>query len=333
MHDRESVYGSPMQGRFPILYLAEADPVLAVMSSGVLAYLAEVMPQATFVVVGSPDSAPLFADTPRLTKLLVLEKESRLDWIKLWDQVRHTKWGLVVDMRGSALANKLKRGKRAVRGPDQPGVHYVDAAARTLMLDEIPSPRLFTGDETETAAAEMIPAGEGPILAVGPGAEWVGKQWPPDRFVKVAAALLAEDGPMAGGRLMLVGAADTDREAIQTVRSAVPRDRMIDLHGRLTPLQTMAALRRADLYIGNDSLWTQLAVAAGVPTLAAFGPSDEEVRGPWGGVTVRGPRTLDEFRALDPNLNQQLNHMIDVPADRVLKAARTMLASRADSGV
>ena len=314
-----------MLGRFPILYVAEADPELAVMSSGVLAYLVEVMPQATFVVVGSPASAPLFADTPRLTKLLVLDKEGRLDWIKLWDQVRHTKWGLVVDMRGSALVDRLKRTKRAVRGKDAPGVHHVEGAARALMLDETPPPRLLTGDETEAAAADLIPAGEGPILAVGPGADWVGKQWPPDRFVKVAAALLADDGPMANGRLMLVGDA-ADREAIQTVRSAVPRHRMIELQGRLTPLQTVAALRRADLYIGNDSLWTQLAVAAGVPTLAAFGPSDETVRGPWGGVTVRGPRTLDEFRALDPNLNQQLNHMIDVPADRVLKAARTMLA-------
>lgn len=321
-----------MPGRFPILYVAEADPELAVMSSGVLAYLVEAMPQATFVVVGSPASAPLFADTPRLTKLLVLDKESRLDWIKLWDQVRHTKWGLVVDMRGSALANKLKRSKRAVRCKDAPGVHHVEGAARALMLDETPPPRLFTGDETEAAVAALIPAGEGPILAVGPCADWVGKQWPPDRFVKVAAALLAADGPMAKGRLMLVGD-DHDRDAIQTVRSAVPRSRMIELQGRLTPLQTVAALRRADLYIGNDSLWTQLAVAAGVPTLAAFGPSDETVRGPWGGVTVRGPRTLDEFRALDPNLNQQLNHMIDVPADRVLKAARTMLASRAAPGV
>jgi ADP-heptose:LPS heptosyltransferase len=318
-----------MLGRFPILYVAEADPELAVMSSGVLAYLVEVMPQANFVVVGSPASAPLFADTPRLTRLLVLEKESHLDWIKLWDQVRHTQWGLVIDMRGSSLVDRLKRTKRAVRGKDAPGVHYVEAAARALMLDETPPPRLFTGDETEAAVAALIPAGEGPILAVAPCAEWVGKQWPPDRFVKVAAALLADDGPqngpLAGGRLMLVGT-DTDREAIQTVRSAVPRNRMIELQGKLTPLQTVAALRRADLYIGNDSLWTQLAVAAGVPTLAAFGPSDEAVRGPWGGVTVRGPRTLDEFRALDPNLNQQLNHMNDVPADRVLKAARTMLA-------
>lgn len=321
-----------MLGRFPILYVAEADPELAVLSSGVLAYLVEAMPQATFVVVGSPASAPLFADTPRLTRLLVLDKETRLDWIKLWNQLRDTAWGLVVDMRGSSLANRLRRQKRAVRGKDAPGLHAVEAAAQVLMLDEVPPPRLYVGDENETVIQALVPAADGPILAVGPGADWVGKQWPAERYVKVAAALLAEDGPMKGGRLMIVGK-DTDREAAHTVRSAVGRPRILELQGKLTPLQTVAALRRADLYIGGDSLWTQLAVAAGVPTLAVFGPSDETVRGPWKGVSVRGPRSLDEFRALDPNLNQELQHMMDVPADRVLKAARRMLASEAGGGV
>lgn len=321
-----------MLGRFPILYVAEADPEQAVLSSGVLAYLVEAMPTASFVIVGSAASAPLFADTPRLTRLLVLEKETRLDWIGLWNQLRNTAWGLVVDMRGSSLSNRLRRSKRAVRGKDAPDLHAVEAAARALMLDEVPPPRLYVGDENEAAAAALIPPGEGPILAVGPGADWVGKQWPPERFVKVAAALMADDGALAGARLMIVGG-ESDREATRTVRSAMPRNRMIELQDKLTPLQTVAALRRADLYIGNDSLWTQLAVAAGVPTLAVFGPSDDAVRGPWGGHCVRGPRSLDEFRALDPNLNQEIQHMFDVPADRVLKAARRMLARGADTGV
>ncbi|RZJ37878.1 MAG: glycosyltransferase family 9 protein, partial [Brevundimonas sp.] len=63
-----------MAGRFPILYLAEAGADDAVMSSGVLAYLVDAMPQASFTIVGSPASAPLFADTPSLDKLIVLEK-------------------------------------------------------------------------------------------------------------------------------------------------------------------------------------------------------------------------------------------------------------------
>jgi ADP-heptose:LPS heptosyltransferase len=302
-----------------------------VLSSGVLSHLVESLPNAAFTIVGSAASAPLFADTPRLAQLLVLEREGHFEWLALWNQVRATKWGLVVDMRGSALSGKLRRQKRAVRGKDQPGLHAVEAAARVLKLEaeETPAPRLYVSDETMAQVEAMIPTsgGDGPILAVGPGVEWMGKRWPAERYAKVATKLLAEDGPLAGGRLMIVGE-EIDREAAHTIRYAVPRARVIELQGRLTRLQTAAAMSKAVLYVGADSIWTQLAVAAGTPVVAAFGPSDETVRGPWKGVAVRGPRSFEEFRKLDPNLNQAIQHMMDLPWERVLKATQKVLAER-----
>ena len=320
-----------MIGRFPILYIAEADAEQAVLSSCVLSHLVESLPNAAFTIVGSAASAPLFADTPRLAQLLVLEREGHFEWLALWNQVRATKWGLVVDMRGSALSGKLRRQKRAVRGKDQPGLHAVEAAARVLKLEaeETPAPRLYVSDETVAQVEAMIPAsgGDGPILAVGPGVEWMGKRWPAERYAKVATKLLADDGPLAGGRLMIVGE-EIDREAAHTIRYAVPRARVIEMQGRLTRLQTAAALSKAVLYVGADSIWTQLAVAAGTPVVAVFGPSDETTRGPWKGVAVRGPRSFEEFRKLDPNLNQAIQHMMDLPWERVLKAAQKVLAER-----
>ncbi len=318
-----------MHGRFPILYIAEADAEEAVLSSGTLAHLVEAIPHATFTVVGSAASAPLFADTPRLERLIVLDRDGRWDWIALWNQVRETHWGLVVDMRGSTLSGKLRRQKRAVKGKILPGVHLVEQAARVLQLDEIPAPKLFVGRDTQEAADALIPAGEGPILAIGPGVDWIGKRWPADRYAKVALSLLGEGGPLAGGRLMIVGE-EADRDAAHSIRFAVKRERVIELQGRLTRLQTVAALSRADFYIGGDSLWTQLAVAAGLPTVAVFGPSDEALRRPWTGVAVRGPRSLQEFIDMDPRLNQHIQHMMDLPYERVLKASKKLLAQLAD---
>jgi ADP-heptose:LPS heptosyltransferase len=317
-----------MHGRFPILYIAEADAEDAVLSSGTLAHLVEALPQATFTVVGSPASAPLFADLPRLERLIVLDRDGRWDWIALWNQVRETNWGLVVDMRGSTLSGKLRRQKRAVKGKILPDVHLVEQAARVLQLDEIPAPKLFVGRDTQEAADALIPVGEGPILAIGPGVDWIGKRWPADRYAKVALSLLGEDGPLAGGRLMIVGE-EADRDAAHSIRFAVKRERVIELQGRLTRLQTVAALSRADFYIGGDSLWTQLAVAAGVPAVGVFGPSDETLRRPWTGAAVRGPRSLQEFIDLDPRLNQHIQHMMDLPYERVLKASKKLLAQLA----
>jgi heptosyltransferase-3 len=318
-----------MHGRFPILYIAEADAEEAVLSSGTLAHLVEAIPHATFTVVGSAASAPLFADTPRLERLIVLDRDGRWDWIALWNQVRETHWGLVVDMRGSTLSGKLRRQKRAVKGKVLPDVHLVEQAARVLQLDEIPAPKLFVGRDTQEAADALIRPGEGPILAIGPGVDWIGKRWPADRYAKVALSLLGEGGPLAGGRLMIVGE-EADRDAAHSIRFAVKRERVIELQGRLTRLQTVAALSRADFYIGGDSLWTQLAVAAGVPTVAVFGPSDEALRRPWTGVAVRGPRSLQEFIDMDPRLNQHIQHMMDLPYERVLKASKKLLAQLAD---
>ena len=316
-----------MHGRFPILDIAEADAEDAVLSSGALAHLVEAIPHATFTVVGSPASAPLFADTPRLERLIVLDRDGRWDWIALWNQVRETNWGLVVDMRGSTLSGKLRRQKRAVKSKILPDVHLVEQAARVLQLDEIPAPKLFVGRDAQEAADALMPPGEGPILAIGPGVDWIGKRWPADRYAKVALSLLGEDGPLAGGRLMIVGE-EADRDAAHSIRFAVKRERVIELQGRLTRLQTVAALSRADFYIGGDSLWTQLAVAAGVPAVGVFGPSDETLRRPWTGVAVRGPRSLQEFVDLDPRLNQHIQHMMDLPYERVLKAAKKLLAER-----
>ncbi len=317
-----------MHGRFPILYIAEADAEDAVLSSGALAHLVEAIPHATFTVVGSPASAPLFADLPRLERLIVLDRDGRWDWIALWNQVRETNWGLVVDMRGSTLSGKLRRQKRAVKGKVLPDVHLVEQAARVLQLDEIPAPKLFVGRDAQEAADALIPPGDGPILAIGPGVDWIGKRWPADRYAKVALSLLGEDGPLAGGRLMIVGE-EADRDAAHSIRFAVKRERVIELQGRLTRLQTVAALSRADFYIGGDSLWTQLAVAAGVPAVGVFGPSDETLRRPWTGVGVRGPRSLQEFIDLDPRLNQHIQHMMDLPYERVLKASKKLMAQLA----
>jgi heptosyltransferase-3 len=317
-----------MAVRFPILYITEPDAEAAVLSSGVLAYLVGAMPQARFTVIGSPETAPLFADLPKLDRLLVLDKDGPLEWIALWNQVRETKWGLVVDMRGSSLSGKLQRGKRAVRGKPTPGLHAVEQAAKVLQLDEVPAPRLFVSEETRKAADALVKPDGKPILAVGPGTDWIGKCWPAERYSKIAAAFLAPDGPLAGGRLLILGE-EADRDLVHTIRLSVARNRVIEANGRLTPLQAVAALSHASLYIGADSLWTQLAVAAGVPCVGVYGPSDEAEVGPWGGISVRGPRSLAEYRELDPRLNQAIQHMMDLPAERVLKAARKMLAERA----
>ena len=318
---------------FPILFIASTRLGEAIQASGLLRRLREEVPNARFTIVAGPVTAPLFADTPGLDQVIVHDEHGAMSTFRLWQKTRGRHWGLIVDLRGTGVSGFLRRRRRAVWKPARQPTHKVVQAAHLLRLDDDPpAPFLFTGPDTEAAALDRT-AGERPILAVAPGASWVGKIWPAERFSAVAARLLAPNGPLADGRLMVLGDSSV-REAGRAVKLAVSRDRIILEPGQLGPLATYACLKRARLVIGNDSAATLLAAAAGAPTLALYGPSDERVDAPWGpnARVLRGPRDFDAFRRLDPDLEQAVCHMLDLSVDTVVGAAEQLLVEteRAD---
>ncbi|MGH7016379.1 MAG: glycosyltransferase family 9 protein, partial [Caulobacteraceae bacterium] len=117
----------------------------------------------------------------------------------------------------------------------------------------------------------------------------------------------------------------------EPVRASVPRSRLIDLVGREGLLTCYAALKHARLFIGNDSGLMHLAAAAGAPTLGLFGPSNEALYAPWGPLSrvARGPRSVGELREADPLFNQEICHMMDLPASSVLARAEALIEDSA----
>ena len=319
---------------FPILFIGPDRIGDAVLSSGLIKRLADEMPSARFTIVAGPTAAPLFAEVPCLDALIVMQKRKRsAHWFGLWNKVRHKRWSLVVDMRRSVVARLLRSDRRSLnrKNTSEP-THKVIQAASLLTLDnDPPSPFLFTSEEIEARAVELLGEG-GPILALAPAATWLGKTWPIERFARVAIELLDAEGPMAGGRLLVLGGPDDMRYVEPLVRT-VSRDRVIDLTGQVDLLTVYAVLRHARLFIGNDSGLMHLAAAAGAPTIGLFGPSDDRLYAPWGPDTrtVRGPREFAQFQAIDPALNQAIGHMMDLPVDTVVEAARELL--RVTAGV
>lgn len=313
--------------RFPILFITASRIGDAVLSSGLVRALTDEIEGARFTVAASALTAPLFAEVPGLARTIVIEKRPLAGhWFDLWNEVRHQRWGLVVDLRGSGITRFLRTRRRATHKAGGAIAHKVIEAARLLKLEETPpGPFLYTSPETEARAAALT-AGLGPILAIAPAAHWVGKTWPAERFGLVARELLGPSGPMAGGRLMLLGGPDDGKNTL-TLRAALPKDRLIDLVGRESLLVSYAALKHARLFIGGDSGLMHMAAAAGAPTLGLFGPSDERLYAPWGpkGRTVRGARSFEEIRALDPHLNQEICHMMELRVDAVTAAARRLI--------
>ena len=71
--------------RFPILFIAPSRIGDAILSSGLIRALAEEVEGARFTIVASALAAPLFAETPGLSRVIVMEKRPMAGhWFDLW---------------------------------------------------------------------------------------------------------------------------------------------------------------------------------------------------------------------------------------------------------
>jgi|SRR5579863_8312610 len=257
----------------------------AVLSTGLLGYLIERYPAARLTIAAGPVAAPLFESVPRLERLIVVSKQRHsLHWLQLYRAVVGRRWDLVVDLRGSALAWFLCARERRVIGKGDERENRVRQLARLFDLDPPPSPRLWPISAHERAADVLVPPG-GPVLAIGPAANWRGKQWRAERFAELARRLTSPGGILPGARVAVMAAAH-ERAQAEPLLNAIPPDRVIDLTGRTDLVTAFAALRRTSLFIGNDTGLMHIAAASGVPTLGLFGPSPIDQYAPWGPFTA-----------------------------------------------
>jgi ADP-heptose:LPS heptosyltransferase len=257
----------------------------AVLSTGLLSHVIARFPQARLTIAAGPAAAPLFEAVPGLDRLIVLRKRRwALHWLALYARTVGHRWDLVVDLRGSALAWLLWAGKRRVTAKGDPGEHRVRQLGRLFGLEPPPGPVVWTAPRHDHAAEALVPLG-GPVLAIGPAANWRGKEWHAERFAELAVRLTAPDAPFAAARVAVLAAAH-ERAQAAPLLAALPSGQVIDLVGNTDLLTAASVLRRCALFIGNDTGLMHLAAAAGTPTLGLFGPSAVEQYAPWGRYTA-----------------------------------------------
>jgi ADP-heptose:LPS heptosyltransferase len=298
-----------------ILFVTSTRIGDAVLSTGLLDHLIRTHPDARVTVACGPVAEGVFARMPRRDKTIVLRKK-RLSghWLGLWAEVARTRWDLVVDLRGSALAWLVPARRRAVMQGGRRAGHRIGHIAETLGLHPAPPPVAWFAPEDAARAAALLP-GAGPFVALGPSANWTGKVWPAERFVALFRALTAPDGPLPGARpVVLAGPGAQEAAMTAPVLAALPDT--IDLTGRLALPEAAAVLARCALFVGNDSGLMHLSAAAGAPTLGLFGPTPASEYGPVGraarAVLARGAPGTAPMDAL--------------PVEDALAAARALLA-------
>jgi ADP-heptose:LPS heptosyltransferase len=278
-----------------ILFITSTRIGDAVLSTGLLGALSD-RRDARITLACGPAAAALFEEAPGVERVIALAKQPRAGhWRALWRACAGRRWDLLVDLRHSVLSYLLRAPEKRVLRSRPDGRHQVERLAEVLGLEPPPAPRLWIGERHRAEARARLGDG-GALLALGPAANWRGKEWPPERFVELARHLTGP-GVLAGARVVLLGAA-AEREAGRPLVEGLA-GRVIDLIGEVGLLTAAAVIEQCNLYVGNDSGLMHIAAATGVPTLGLFGPSRDEHYAPWGEATavVRTPESYDELIA------------------------------------
>jgi ADP-heptose:LPS heptosyltransferase len=189
--------------------------------------------------------------------------------------------------------------------------HTLDRQAEQLLMAGIyPTP--LPGFPPFDRALPQAPAGrEFVLLAPGSSPLRPAKRWPVDRFGAVAQALAADDYLP-----VIIGTAG-EAALAEAIRAACPA--ALDLVGQ-TDLAMLACLaRNSRLTIGNDSGACHLAAAAECPVIVLFSGESDPAR-----CAPRGRAPVQVL--MQPDL-------VDLPAERVIRAARSLLVSPSWPGV
>ncbi len=113
------------------------------------------------------------------------------------------------------------------------------------------------------------------LVAIAPVTRQPIKNWPLDRFVQLAQALIKNDRV----KVVLIG---TEDPHISRLFEAALGSRVVNLMGKARVRQLGVIFDRVQLLIANDSAPLHIAVARGIPILAIFGPTNPEATGPYG---------------------------------------------------
>ena len=254
----------------------------AVLSTGLLDHLLRRHPEARFTIACGPVAEGVFARMPRRERTILLRRQpGRWHWYDLWRAVAGRRWALVVDCRASAIGYLLWTRRRVVVPGGRRPEHRVVLLGRAMGLAPPPLPVAWMAPEDHARAAALLP-GTGPVLALGPTANWHKKVWPAERFVALVQALTAPGARLAGARIAVLGGPGEQERAMAAPVLAALGPAAIDLVGSLALPEVAAVIARSALFIGNDSGLMHLAAATGTPTLGLFGPSSVAQYGPAG---------------------------------------------------
>ncbi len=269
-----------------ILFITSTRIGDAVLSTCLLRHLETVHPEARFTIACGALSASLFEDFEKADQLISLtSKKYGKHWVEIWAKSIGTKWDLVIDLRGSALAFLVLATKRLVWRSKKVEKHRVEQLCDLLKQGgyEMPNPQpyLWLSDSRLKQGLSALSSQRAPLIAVAPLANWPGKEWPHPQMVELLKRVRSEEGPFQGAKFAFF-AAPNEQARLSDFKNRFEKKDLVEVGNYSHLLDVAVLMKQCDFFIGNDSGLMHMAAALGLPTLGLFGPSYDLFYRPWG---------------------------------------------------
>lgn len=173
---------------------------------------------------------------------------------------------------------------RAVKEPGRP-VHatqyFLDLLVSAgLKVDGDYKYRFYFSNQDSARADEIIRllglAGK-KLVALNPGANWLPKRWPVNRFAELARELVG-----AFDVHVLITGAPSDEVLADEIMKLAGSEKIHSVCGRTSILELGALFSKCTLMISNDSGPLHIAAGVGTNVIGIFGPTDPQMTGPLG---------------------------------------------------
>ncbi len=124
---------------------------------------------------------------------------------------------------------------------------------------------------------------------------------------------------------MLIGGSRQEEYLAHRIHQAA-KSRPVSFAGQTTLKQFAGIVKRARLFVGNDSGALHIATAVGTPAVALFGPSNPAEWGPRGGTAEVISKGLDCRACFHPTCERgEQNCMKLITVDEVMSASVRLL--------
>ncbi|WP_010588175.1 glycosyltransferase family 9 protein [Schlesneria paludicola] len=261
-----------------------------------LPVLKQCYPEAEISWVVNRELRDLIDGHPALHESIPFERRGGWSaWITLLKTLRERRFDLVFDLQGllrsavmtAVTGARVRVGMETARegsrytlncmipnsGRDVPAHARYWRVADVLGFGETPrQTKIVTSDADQAWAITQLQELPRPIFAVHPGARWVTKRWPVEKF----ADLMRRADRQWSGSVLILGSkaerpdADQLTNLLAEKMGTIGTSRIKNLAGQSTLKQLTSLLERVDFAISNDSGPMHLAAGLDIPTLGLF---------------------------------------------------------------